>query len=100
MPPTILDSAINLHRAGRLDQAEGLYRQVRASDPNYADALHLLGVIHAQRNQHAQAGVLIRQAIALRPDFAEFHRNLGLSLLRTRQIGPAIECYRTATRLE
>jgi Flp pilus assembly protein TadD len=44
-----LERGRDLHQAGRLNEAEGLYRQILAVDPNHADGLHLLGVMAHQR---------------------------------------------------
>src|SRR5581483_11559445 len=41
-PLDILWSAVQAHRAQKLDQAEPLYRQSIAADPNNPDAHHLL----------------------------------------------------------
>jgi tetratricopeptide (TPR) repeat protein len=77
MPPDLLQTAVAHHQAGRLDQAESLYRQVLARNPGQADALHLLGVLTHQRGRHAQAAELIERAIGLRPTEAVFHSNLA-----------------------
>ena len=41
----MLQTAMQHQRAGRLAQAEQLYRQVLASDPQQPVALHMLGVL-------------------------------------------------------
>src|SRR5258707_7995881 len=46
-------SAVEHHQAGRLREAEALYRQVVANAPNHADASHLLGVV-AYQSGHLQ----------------------------------------------
>ena len=43
--------AIEHHQAGRLAEAEGIYRQVLARFPDHTDALHLLGVLAGQTGQ-------------------------------------------------
>ena len=72
-----LQTAMAYHQAGRMAEAEALYRQVLAVQPQNPDALHLLGLIAHQVGQQAAAGELISQAIALRPEDAAFHSNLG-----------------------
>jgi len=37
------EQAVALHRGGQLEQAAALYRDVLATDPEHAGALHLLG---------------------------------------------------------
>jgi len=39
------------HQAGQLQQAENIYRQILARQPEHADALHMLGVIAQQAAQ-------------------------------------------------
>ncbi len=46
--PEALAVAIEHHRAGRLREAETIYRQILAADPNHLDAWHLLGLIACQ----------------------------------------------------
>jgi len=52
------------HQAGRLAQAETLYRETLALEPDHADALHLLGVLASQIGRHDVAVELIDRAIA------------------------------------
>ena len=40
--------AVEHHRAGRLQAAERIYRQILAIEPEHVDALHLLGVAAQQ----------------------------------------------------
>ncbi|MDE1146197.1 MAG: tetratricopeptide repeat protein [Azospirillaceae bacterium] len=42
-------AAVAAHNAGRLDEAEGLYRAVLARQPTHADSLSFLGVLLQQR---------------------------------------------------
>ena len=68
-----LNQAATLHRAGRLAEAERLYRQILAINPRHADSLHLLGVIAHQRGRSDLAVDLIGKAIALNDRSANFH---------------------------
>src|SRR5271168_3178743 len=79
--------ALQHHQAGRLAEAETLYRQILAVQPNHADALHFLGVMAQQVGRHDAAVDWIRKAIALHPHNATAHSNLG-------------EAYRKLGRLE
>jgi len=51
-----LELALGHHQAGRLGEAESLYRQVLAVEPRHPDALHLLGVAAHDRQKGAPAG--------------------------------------------
>ncbi len=72
--------ALDHHRAGRLADAEAIYRQVLAAHPDHAGALNLLGALAYQVGRHDVACELIGRALALHPDFAEAHNNLGATL--------------------
>ena len=45
---SLFATAVGLHQAGRLQEAEQHYRRLLAADPNHADGLHLLGVLAHQ----------------------------------------------------
>src|SRR5262245_17638792 len=62
---SLLNDAIDHHRAGRTAEAERGYRAVLAQQPQQIDALHLLGVVCQQRGDSLGAVELIKRAIAL-----------------------------------
>ena len=103
MPPVTVQQAFELalqhHRAGRLAEAEALYRQILAVDPRHADALHLLGALAHQVGRNDVAVGLIRQAIAVNPDYPEAYNNLGVALRDHGQLDEAIASYRRAIAL-
>ena len=68
------------HQAGRLDRAEALYRKVLAADPDYADALHLLGVLAYQCGKPAPALQLIERAMPALSELPDVHLNYGNAL--------------------
>ena len=72
-----LEQALELHKSGSYAAAEQAYLQHLQTAPDDADALHLLGVLHQQRGAPAQASELIRRAIELAPERAQFHLSLG-----------------------
>ena len=91
-----LKSGLWHHQAGRLAEAERIYRQVLAQQPNHADALHLLGVLAGQAGR-LDAGIeLIRRSIRIKPDYAEAYDNLGNALKRKGHVDEAIAAYRQA----
>ena len=74
-----LESALSHHQAGRLAEAEKIYRQILAQQPDHADALHLLGVLAEQAGRSDVAVDLIRRAIAICSTNASYYGNLGIA---------------------
>lgn len=75
-----LNTIREMHRAGRLAEAEAGYRNLLASDPGNAEALHLLGVLACQRGEPRRALALISEAIARDGRQAAYHTNLAVAL--------------------
>ncbi len=94
-----LKQGLGLHQAGRLIEAEGLYRQILAVDPNHADGLHLLGVIAHETGQNEAAVDLIGKAITRDSRVADFHCNIGNALKALGRLTEAKAHYRRAIRL-
>lgn len=87
------------HAAGNLQMAEQGYRLAIEHDAANADALHLLGVIHAQRDQHTQAEDQIRQAIAIKEVWA-YYDNLGKTLQDQGKLAEARGAFLRAAELK
>lgn len=95
-----IEQAVNLalhhHSAGRLPEAESIYRQILQADPNQPIALHLLGVIAYQTENHKNAVELITKALIIKPDYADAHSNLGNALQELGKLDEAIDSFHKA----
>jgi len=92
--------ALQHHRAGRLQAAEQIYRQILQVAPNHADAIHFLGVIAHQAGKHEVALEFMERAIALNGNVADFHNNLGEAYRALQRIPEAVAAYRRALELK
>ena len=72
-----LARAVQALQRGAVDEARRLLGAVVARDPDNADALNLIGVVHAQRRELAAAEEALRRAIASAPAHAGAHLNYG-----------------------
>jgi predicted O-linked N-acetylglucosamine transferase (SPINDLY family) len=99
-PALTFDQAFAHHQSGRLAQAESLYRQILATEPNHPDALNMLGAILFQTQRPAEAIDQIQKAISLSPQNPIFHTNLALILSTTGCHSEAAESYRKASALD
>jgi predicted O-linked N-acetylglucosamine transferase (SPINDLY family) len=100
MPPIDLTKALQFarqhHQAGRLPEAEKIYRQILTQQTDHADAAYLLGVIAGQTGRTAEAVPLFSQALELRPDWPEALYNLGNALAATARPDAAADAYQRA----
>lgn len=87
------------HQAGRLEEAEEIYRRILDAEPNHAQTLHLLGVLAYQRGRYADAAASISRAIELAPTAAGFYSNLGLVFKEQGKLEEAEACWRRALAL-
>src|SRR3979409_1537424 len=94
-----LAAAMTHHRAGRLTEAERLYRSACDSDPNNARAFHLRGVVAPQLGR-PDAASLVGRAVILDPDFAEAHNDRGVILAANGLFSEAIPCFERAVALK
>lgn len=99
-PDQTMQQAVEHHQAGRLAQAEALYRQVLLDYPRHPDALHLLGAIACQTGNNEAAVELIGQAIKGNPANPFFHNNLGSAYRALHKLDEAVLCYRQALALD
>ena len=96
----LLRQAVTHHRSGQLEDAEVLYRQVLAADPNNADALHLLGVVAYQVQNFPAALELIAEAIRNDERQPAFHNNFGNVLRDQGFLDEALIAYCSAITLD
>ena len=104
MPQISIDQAFQIamqhHNAGRLAEAEGIYRQILAVDPRHAEAQHLLGIIAHQVGRSDIAVEMISAAIAMAPRQPAPHSNLGEAYRNLGRLDEAIASYRRAIEID
>ncbi len=96
-----LDDAVNFLRQGKPEAAVALLVPMAGPGTESHGVWHSLGEAYGMLDRHADAEAAFRSAIRLRPDAAESHHNLALSVayqnrldesiahfLRSRQIQP------------
>ncbi len=75
-PPSKLDKkllqAVTLHRAGRLKDAERIYREILKSDLQHSDANHNLGALAVQTGKPALGLPFFKAALAANPNHGQY----------------------------
>lgn len=92
--------ALRYHQAGRLAEAEAIYRRVLAADPEQVDALHLLGVLAHQVGRSDIAVELIGKAVSRNAGNYAAFVNLGEAYRALGQLANAEQCYRRALAIK
>lgn len=102
----LIRTALEHHRAGRLSNAEHIYRRILQANAGHADSLHLLGMICYQRGQYEEAASLIRKAIEVNEgqpshhSSPSYHSNLGIVLHAQQKLDEAVVHCRRALALD
>jgi tetratricopeptide (TPR) repeat protein len=80
-------------------EAEEAFRTEISIDPENHLALWKLGNTCLARNRSAESLPYLERALALKPDLAQAHRDLGKALMQQQQWEPALEHFRKVTEL-
>jgi protein O-GlcNAc transferase len=86
-----IQTAMDLHRQGRLKEAEVHYRNLLASAPSQFETLHLYGILKLQQGEFPEALTLISRAIDLNPSSLETRANLAAALVNLGRSAEAVE---------
>jgi Flp pilus assembly protein TadD len=97
--PEAFEEAVQLLQAGQTSEAKQICGEIVATDPNFADAWHLLGVISLQAGQGDLAAGYLQRAVQLNPNDPEAHNNLGSALRSQTPSDKAIDHFRRAVAL-
>lgn len=99
-PQAALNHAMELHRTGKLAEAENLYRQLQQHFPQATDLVHLIGLIEVDTGRKDEGFANLRRVIALQPNVPHYHANLGARLLEQREAVEALGCLDRAIELQ
>jgi protein O-GlcNAc transferase len=100
MTQSAFDQAVQLHQGGRLVEAEPLYRQALALDPNSAEAHTRLAVLLFQMGRLEEAVTASRRALSIRPNSFEASNTLGISLSSLGRQEEALAAYSQALTIQ
>jgi tetratricopeptide (TPR) repeat protein len=96
----LFQQGLAFHQAGRLADAEAIYRHILRMSSAHFDSLHLLGVTEHQRGNHADAIRLIDLALERNPDNPWAHSNRGNALKELKRLNEALVSYDRAVTLK
>lgn len=96
----IFNQALRTYCSGDWSKAENLCRQLLKANPDYFDALNLLGAITAQTQRLEEAAALLGRAVVVNPNDSSVHCNRGNALQVLKQFDAAIASYDRAIAIK
>ncbi len=81
-----LQQAVEAHKAGKLQDAEALYRAILQAQPRHPDANHNLGLIAVSLNKSELALPLFKIALEANPNQGQFWISYVDALIKTNQL--------------
>jgi tetratricopeptide (TPR) repeat protein len=96
---TLLGQAKELHRSGRLREAEQIYRAVLAGDTGDAQVLYLLGAACYGLGKSSEAALFLERAVQNDPNHAEARHHLGVVYMQQGRLDDAVAQLQEAWRL-
>jgi tetratricopeptide (TPR) repeat protein len=97
---SLLQQAMSLHEAGRLEEAESQYRAVLAQQPFNPDVQHMLAIVLLERGNAAGAVALAEQAAAARSNVAVVQLTHGRALRGVGRLEEAEAAFRRSLALD
>ena len=97
---TLFAHALELHQAGKLLEAEKIYKQVLTLDENHANTLTCLGTVHLQQGRLEEGIRSIKRSLEINPEQPHAHNNLGNAYRSLNRLDEALACYDLALALK
>ena len=91
-----LQTAVSHHRAGRLSEAQQLYRDILQFLPDHPVVNNSLGIALKGQGKSSEAEAVFRRLASVAPDYAPAHSNLGNILFEQGKLAEAEASYRRA----
>lgn len=85
-----LQAALELHQAGKLEDAEQAYLDIVVDESDNAEALKLLGVLSCQLGKFEEGISYLEAAVELDDTIAEYHQALGHAYLVSGKVDQGI----------
>ncbi len=96
MNQTLLDAALQSHKAGNLAEAGRLYSEILRADPRHLEALYRFALLHFQIGRFADSERLFAVAIQFYPEVPELLYGRGCTLQALRRFEEALASFARA----
>jgi len=99
-PQAQVEAVISLYSEGQIKEALSASETLIKDYPNTPLLYNIRGACHKALNQLEAAVKCYEQALAIKPDYAEAHSNLGVTLQELGQMEKAVKCYEQALTIK
>lgn len=100
MTSELIAEAFELQKAGKIREAQAIYRSILEKDPKNINALQLLATTALAQDKLESAGELLAYVIKLEPEHAVAHHNIAYVYGTLGDIDKAMAHYRNAVRIK
>ena len=98
-PDQLYQRALTLHHAGKLADAEGLYKMLLEYFPHQVEILTALGILLFQMGRSEAGFQQIKKSLSLNPKQPAALYNMAVELQRLTRLDEALSCYDQALKL-
>ena len=95
----LIQIAFQQYQSGRLQEAESIYKEIIAVQPDNFYALHYLGILYIQTGQYDLAIAYIEKAVQIITTDSHAYYNLGIAFQGKGRLDDAIASYQKALQL-
>jgi lipoprotein NlpI len=98
-PDQLYQRALSLHHAGKLADAEGLYKTLLSYFPQQLEILTTLGIVLLQQG-HSEAGLQqLKKSLSINPNQPTALYNMAVELQKLTRLDEALACYNQTLKL-
>ena len=98
-PDQLYQRALTLHHAGKLADAEGLYKMLLEYFPHQVEILTALGILLFQMGRSEAGFQQLKKSLSLNPNQPAALYNMAVELQRLTRLDEALSCYDQALKL-
>ena len=98
-PDQLYQRALSLHHAGKLADAEGLYKTLLSYFPQQVEILTTLGIVLLQQGRSEAGFQQLKKSLSINPNQPVALYNMAVELQKLTRLDEALACYNQALKL-
>ena len=98
-PDQLYQRALSLHHAGKLTDAEGLYKTLLSYFPNQVEILTTLGIVLLQQGRSEAGFQQLKKSLSINSNQPAALYNMAVELQKLTRLDEALDCYNKTLKL-